>query len=404
MRRPRRGGIAALAVLPLCLVALFVYIATDFEEQIFAGEIGAPAIDRLGEAETQRLGWHPAGLDAVLTYAGSLSSDTLMIVTAGETVVSFGDVTHPYPVHSLRKALLSALVGQHLGPGEGQIDLDATLADLGLDDSPGPLTPLQRQATVLHLLKSTSGINHAAAAEEGLLAEKNRRLGADENTPGEVWAYNNWDYNALTTIFETRTGLSIAEAFQAGLAEPLGLRDHSAAAVTYSAEPGLSRHRAAMFQMSARDLARFGEVYLAGGEFDGERILPAEWVDLITKDYTETGEPGLRQGHGYLWWIPGPESGLPSGSFWAWGFGQQALFVIPAWQTVIVHQSDTAAFLQRFLTLVEEEELTPDAALEKVALSCLEPAGAQTAFCRHDRFILRREFSRLIELIVAARL
>jgi hypothetical protein len=165
-----------------------------------------PAINRLGDAETRRLGWQPAGLDEVFAYAGRLSSDTLMIVTAGETIASFGDLERPYPVHSLRKAILSALVGQQLGPGEKQIDLSATLADLSLDDDPGPLTPLQRQATVLHLLKSTSGINHAAAAEEGLLAEKNQRLGSVENTPGTVWAYNNWDYNALTTILETRTG------------------------------------------------------------------------------------------------------------------------------------------------------------------------------------------------------
>jgi CubicO group peptidase (beta-lactamase class C family) len=198
--------------------------------------------------------------------------------------------------------------------------------------------------------------------------------------------------------------LSIAEAFQAGLAEPLGLRDHSTAAVTYIAEPGLSRHRAAMFRMSARDIARFGELYLNRGEVDGKRILPADWIDRIASDYTETGMLGLRQGHGYLWWVPGPESGLPSGSFWAWGFGQQALFVIPAWQTVIVHQSEVAAFLKRFLDLVEEEGLNPDATFEKLALSCLEPAPAQTAYCMNDRFILPREFSELIKLIAAARL
>ena len=61
--------------------------------------------------------------------------------------------------------LLGALVGQHLGSGPGQIDLDATLAQLGIDDRPHPLTALQQQATVLHLIKSVSGINHAAAGE-----------------------------------------------------------------------------------------------------------------------------------------------------------------------------------------------------------------------------------------------
>ena len=284
------------------------------------------------------------------------------------------------------------------------IDLAATLDTLGIDDDPGPLTPLQKQATVRHLLKSMSGINHAAAAEEGLLADKARRLGTGENSPGTIWAYNNWDYNALTTVFEARTGLSVAEAFASGIAEPLGLRDHHADAVTYIEDPGLSRHRAAMFRISARDLARFGELYLHKGVVDGRRLLEESWIDRITADAVDTGIPGLRGGHGYLWWVPGPGSDLPSGTFWAWGFGQQALFVIPAWRSVIVHQSDTKQTLLRFLQSIQQDGMEPEAALENVALSCLDPKERQTTFCSEHRLILRREFTELISLIARARL
>ncbi|WP_420346078.1 serine hydrolase domain-containing protein [Pelagibius sp.] len=420
MRRPRRGWIAALAVIPLTLIVVMVHAVSTWEGDPFTAAAPPPdrgsglgpnpgpnpghgQVFRLDDAETRRLGWDPFDLDRVFGYADGLGSDVLLIVTDGTAVAALGDLETPRPLHSIRKALLSALVGRHLGAGERSIDLAANLADLGIDDAPAPLTPLQRQATVLHLLQSTSGINHAAAAEEGLVAEKKRRLGEGENLPGTIWAYNNWDTNALTTVFEMRTGLPVAEAFEAGLAAPLGLRDHAAGAVSYVAAPDLSRHRAAMFRMSARDLARFGMLYLQRGELDGRRILPAGWVDRITADYSRTGMSGLRHGHGYLWWVPAPDSGLPPGTFWAWGLGQQALLVVPAWRSVIVHQADMQAFLTRFFQAVEEDGQAPEAALEMLALFCLGPRDRQTAFCRDDRLILRHEFAQLVSLIAAAR-
>ena len=220
--------------------------------------------------ETERLGWSPERLGVMLDYLSRLSTDAFVIVTKGETVASLGPLDTVYNVHSVRKAMLNAVVGQHLGDGPTDVSLDATLEQFGIDDEPGPLTPLQRQATVLHLVRSVSGINHPAAAEGGLTADKDARLGHEENQPGAVWAYNNWDYNALTTIFEQRTGLTVADAFRSGIADPLGFQDVSGETVTYSVEPERSRHRAAAFRLSARDLVRFGQLYLDRGVADGE--------------------------------------------------------------------------------------------------------------------------------------
>jgi CubicO group peptidase (beta-lactamase class C family) len=402
MRRSRLLWVILLIIAPVCILG-FLFLTG---ERGFSRAPMAPRpleITRLSAAETEHLGWKPAGLDAVFKYAASVSTDVMMITTDGQIVGAFGNLEKPYPLHSIRKAFLSALVGQHIGSGEKQIRLDATLGALGINDTPNPLTPLQKQATVLDLLKSMSGINHAAAAEEGLLSEKNRRLGTGDNKAGTIWAYNNWDYNALTTIFETRTGITIADSFQVGIAKPIGMLDYTPKAVSYISAPNVSLHRAAMFEMSARDLTRFGELYLNQGLFNGVRILPQAWIDRITADYAKTDEDSLSAGHGYLWWIPGPDTGLPKGSFWAKGIGPQALFVIPEWHTVIVHLSDMTAFFKRYLTLTEGEGLAPDAALEQVALSCLQPSERATEYCREHRFILRREFAELVSLIAKAR-
>ena len=365
-----------------------------------AGEASHADPDRASVEEVRRSGWDEAGLARIVGYANTLSTDTLLIVSHGKTVASLGDPSRRYAVHSIRKALLSALVGQHVGSGPRRIDLDATLAELGIDDSPDPLSPRQKRATVRHLIRSVSGIDRRAAAEFGQRAERTRRLGPGENEPGTKWAYNNWDYNALTTVFERRTGLSVGAAFMAGIAKPAGMADFSAVDVSYTSEPRVSRHRAAMFRMSGRDLARFGGLYLEGGTIGGRLLLPRSWIDRIADEAVETGMGGIRAGHGYLWWVPSPETGLPEGSFQALGFGHQALVVVPAWRTVIVHQADMTAFFRRFLDLIRHRGVAADAALESLALECI---GNVSEFCRNDRFVLRREFRRLISLFVEAR-
>ena len=85
-------------------------------------------------------------------------------------------VWHPYVLtgdHAYwSSSETKALAGQHLGTGPKQINLESTLAELNINDQPNPLTPLQQQAKVLHLIKSVSGINHEAAAEDGLLKKE----------------------------------------------------------------------------------------------------------------------------------------------------------------------------------------------------------------------------------------
>ena len=289
--------------------------------------------------------WNTQKLDEAFQYACELGTSTLMVVTNGKIVKSMGDVDKPLQIHSMRKPILGALVGQHLGEGPNQINLDCTLAELGISDKPNPLTPLQQQATILDLMRSKSGINHKAAAETGYMQkDRNKRLGQKPNKPGILWAYNNWDYNALTRIFEQETGLSIYKAFKTGIANPLGMQDFDEKSVYYEYKREFSMHPKAGFKMSARDLAKFGQLYLNKGRWNGKQIIPEEWINRITNDYTITGKKLLLSGHGYLWWIPvdkrSRDIGIPEDTYIASGFGNQQIVVIPHWDTVIVHQAN----------------------------------------------------------------
>jgi len=369
----------------------------EMKLMIFAAILGAALLSGCGTVQNTTpcplapaeatAGWDVRKLDEAFRFACKLGTTTLIVAADGEVVRSMGDVAVPRRVHSVRKALLSALIGQHIGSGSKQINLERTLVELGIDDEPHPLNELQKTAKVLHLIRSVSGINHAAAAEGGLMQkDKDRRLGQAPNIPGTKWAYNNWDYNALTSIFIQETGLGVFKAFKEGIADPLGMEDFGGNAVSLEYERALSMHPKAGFALSARDLLKVGQLYLNKGDWQGRKIIPASWVERITQDYTPTGRSGLRSAHGYLWWVPVDEKsrsmGVPAGTYMAAGFAGQRLVVIPAWNTVIVHQVDTGPFFECCRKLIGEKGYSFKDAVVDLFVNCRYLGALSGRLCR----------------------
>jgi hypothetical protein len=93
--------------------------------------------------------------------------------------------------------------------------------------------------------------------------------------------------------------------------------------------------------MSARDLARFALLYLHGGKWRGQQVVPADWVHESTESHSQVGDDS---GYGYLWWtgsLAGSTVRLPDGSFSAQGAEGQYAFVIPALDLVVVQRIDS---------------------------------------------------------------
>ena len=98
---------------------------------------------------------------------------------------------------------------------------------------------------------------------------------------------------------------------------------------------GSLKYPAYLFHASARDLARFGLLYLHHGRWGDRQLIPESWIAESTKPYSTTNA-GL--GYGYLWWrLRQDNSALPPDSYFAWGHGGQFLFVIPSRDMVVVH-------------------------------------------------------------------
>jgi len=263
-------------------------------------------------------------------YDDSTAFGAGLIVHKGNIVTSWGATTQRFLLASVRKSLLHSLIGRAID--EGQLNIESTLAELGIDDIT-PLTSQEKEARVKHLLSITSGVYLPAAFEDKGWAERKPARGS--HAPGTFWYYNNWDFNTLCTIYETASGKKIFGAFENEIAKPLGMEDFRIEDGVYDFIPE-SRHPAYLFKMSSRDLARFGVLYLNNGQWNKKQVVPESWIDVSTKEDRRASGNGYA--YGYLWWTT-PVNGMHV--FAAHGAGTQVVYVVPGLELVVVLLTNT---------------------------------------------------------------
>ena len=155
MRFKRRSSGIPLALLLAIAASLASAAASAGSGARFPGRTWDKAI------RPEDLGYSSGKLAAAKAYSQTIKTAAVMVVVRGVIVDEWGDVAKKYLTHSTRKSFLSALYGKYVR--SGVIDLDKTLADLGIDDEP-PLTPEEKQATVRDCLKARSGVFHTSEA------------------------------------------------------------------------------------------------------------------------------------------------------------------------------------------------------------------------------------------------
>jgi len=268
-------------------------------------------------------------LDALLAKGGSTAT---MALRDGQVVFERGHLAHRSSVASVRKSLIGILYG--IAIAEGEIDPAATLADLSIDDL-SPLTAEEKQATVADLLKSRSGVYHPC-----VYGNEPDRPARGSHAPGTFWYYNNWDFNALGTIYGQQTGRTLSKAFQQFVAGLLAMQDFTPEDIFDLPGPE-SLHPVYKMRFSARDLARVGQVFLKRGLWGQQRILPQQW---IIDSVTPWSDLGGGRGYGFLWWTAQANAAGDSMSvnvplYYASGAGGQYIIVIKALDLVVVHRA-----------------------------------------------------------------
>ena len=140
---------------------------------VLFGWLAAPAAagaiaDRFPGAEWEHVapaaaGWSAEQLKSAEEWSGHMGSTAVIVVHHGAVVAEWGDTAAKTQLASVRKSLLSALIG--IAVERKQISLNQPIGELGVDDNEPSLTAAEKTATVRDLLEARSGIYHPALYE-----------------------------------------------------------------------------------------------------------------------------------------------------------------------------------------------------------------------------------------------
>jgi len=322
-----KGGMKWVVGLGLVLIALYPLLPR--------GARGEPW-ERWPSPEAA--GYSAMGLKAVTDEARRLGTTGLVVVKAGKILLEFGDIEARGYMAAGRYSIAAMVFGKPVT--DGTIDLDMTLAEMGLDDK-GGLLPQEKTATVRDLLTFRSGVYHPTEFGD---PDKAPPRGSVE--PGSRFHFSAWDGLALMPVFEILTDRTLFQAIGEDLGYPLGLQDFNWRRQNPGHERTRSNFTVYNLYVSTRDVARFGQLMLQKGEWKGEQFIPQEWVERMTTIVTPAEEVypleyrsrGL--GHGYMWWVwQEPDADSPfMGAYTYIGSYGQFLTVLPKADMVVAHQ------------------------------------------------------------------
>jgi len=145
--------------------------------------------------------------------------------------------------------------------------------------------------------------------------------------PGETWQYVSIDTHVIGMVIRSATGRSVTELITEKIVAPLGLEQDG----YYVTDGAGVAFVLGGLNFSTRDYARFGQMILQNGNYNGSQIVPADWIAESTAATAPT-RPG-KVGYGYQWWIP---VGAHEGEFMGRGVYGQYLYVDQAKGVVIV--------------------------------------------------------------------
>ncbi|QOZ65016.1 serine hydrolase domain-containing protein [Bradyrhizobium arachidis] len=248
---------------------------------------------------------------------------------------------------SMTKSVISALTGILVRQGKLKLDGPGPVAAWKNPNDP------RHAITVDQLLRHTAGLalGSSLQASLGSAFEPVNRMKFVENdmatyaasmplatAPGTAWNYHDGNMLILSHLIRNAAGGNPADALRFARRElfaPLGMRH-----VTLQLDGSGTIEGSSEMLASARDWARFGQLYLNDGVAGGKRILPEGWVN-----YSATATPGGWVGIGAGFWTNQGESfganfrvehGWPRDAFFAKGTIGQYTIVIPSEKLVIV--------------------------------------------------------------------
>lgn len=233
-------------------------------------------------------------------------------------------------IASVSKSMLSALVGIAIEQGLFQ-STDDRIADYLPEYFAGISDPRLRALTLHHMLTMTHGLAWEENQSERLLNRSDDWV-ADilslpvSNDPGTVFHYSTGASQLMSAVLTEAARMSVCEFAHRYLFAPLGIETEF-----WGIDPQGYFSGGHSVSMTAREVARFGQLFLDEGRWQGEQIVPGWWVASSTAPQIDIGNNYA--GYGYYWWL---NRIAAYDMYSALGAGGQILHVIPELEIVMV--------------------------------------------------------------------
>jgi CubicO group peptidase (beta-lactamase class C family) len=205
--------------------------------------------------------------------------------------------------------------------------------------------PRFKDIQIRHLLMMASGLRYntdrpISFGDDNLTYEFDdlRHLALTETEvvgqPGATFLYNNYNPLLLGLILERATGRPVTTYLQEKLWTPLGMEFDGSWSL--DAEKNGFEKMESGINARAIDFAKFGRLYLNGGNWNGSQIVPAEWVAISTRDNGLIKDAPIY--YGYMWW--GENCNPNSQDYLAMGNLGQFVYVSPEKNLIIVRNGE----------------------------------------------------------------
>jgi CubicO group peptidase (beta-lactamase class C family) len=267
----------------------------------------------------------------------------------------------PHVMHSLSKSFTSTAVG--LAVAEGKLSIDDLVLKFFPEEAPAEPSAFLKAMRVRDLLTMSTG------------NEKNATLGDSEPwvktflaqpvpfKPGTHFLYNSPATHMLSAIVGKVTGQTVADYLKPRLFEPLGIEKYA-----WGTSPQGNTEGGWGLEVSTEDIAKFGQLYLQKGQWNGKQLVPAAWIAQATSKQVSNGsdpEKDWDQGYGFQFWR------CRHGAYRGDGAHGQFCIVLPEQDAVVAITANTRD-MQAELNIVWDKLLP---AFQKDALP--EDAAAQ---------------------------
>ncbi len=244
---------------------------------------------------------------------------------------------------STAKSIAVTLIGMLVD--QGKLSLDEPLGFDWLPKARSPQTDPRSKITLRHVLNMSSGLypvdngleyatGSGLAYWAGASSVRGARKRALIRAPGTNWDYENYD--TLLAVYAMKRAIGNDQAYlefpRSALLDKIGMRN---------TVPGVDRFgdfiMSSQIYTNARDLARFGLLYLNGGVWNGQRLISEKWIEFVRTPAPATQDRGNFYG-GQWWLVPDNRTDVPSTAYSTAGNRGQYVIVVPSHDLVIVRR------------------------------------------------------------------